>query len=160
SVMGRSPWDWRAFDFDRDAALAARTTGPILDATDPNLSAFRAAGGKLIVYHGWNDQVIFPGSSVAYYEAVEQALAPTGGTDDVDGFMRLFMVPGMAHCRGGVGTDQFDLQTVSERWVEQGQAPDRVEARRVADGNGPRTRPPCPCRATARYDRSGSTGGP
>jgi feruloyl esterase len=155
--MGKSPWDWRAFDFDRDAALAAEKTGAVLDATDPDLGAFRAAGGKLIVYHGWNDQVIFPGSSVAYYEAVAKELAPRNGIDGIDDFMRLFMVPGMTHCRGGVGTDQFDMQAAIETWVEQGDAPDRIAARRVEDGNVTRTRPLCPYPATAQYDGSGST---
>lgn len=157
SVMGRSPWDWRAFDFERDAVLAAERTGAILDATDPDLTAFRAAGGKLIVYHGWNDQVIFPESSIAYYEAVAKELAPGRGADGIDDFMRLYMVPGMMHCRGGAGTDQFDLQALIERWVEGGEAPDRVEARRVVDGNVTRTRPLCPYPETAHYDGSGST---
>src|SRR5690606_3172779 len=123
SVFGKQDWDWRSFDFDADIAAAVDKTGAVLDAADPNLREFRDAGGKLILYHGWNDQVIFPESSIGYYEAVGDAV--TAGAPPSD-FFRLFMVPGMAHCRGGAGTDQFDAQAAIEAWVERGEAPERL----------------------------------
>lgn len=72
-------------------------------------------------------------------------------------FYRLFMVPGMTHCRGGVGTDQFDAQAAIESWVERDAAPALITARRVQDGNVTRTRPLCPYPTTAKYDGSGDT---
>src|SRR5690606_27396470 len=154
SVFADPSWDWRSFDFDADIAAAVDKTGAVLDATDPNLRAFRANGGKLIVYHGWNDQVIFPEGTIDYYEAVADAVTAGAAPDD---FFRLFMVPGMAHGRGGTGTDRFDAQAAIEAWVERGEAPDRLEASRIEDGNVTRTRPLCPYPQTARYDGSGDT---
>jgi tannase/feruloyl esterase len=71
---------------------------------------------------------------------------------------RLYMVPGMAHCRGGEGTDVFDMMSELERWVEQGRPPNRIVASRAASGGQPRrTRPLCPYPETARYSGAGST---
>lgn len=91
-----------------------------LDATNPDLRAFRQRGGKLIHYHGWTDAAIAPGISLDYFHAVQQRMGPT------DGFYRLFMVPGMNHCAGGQGPWQADWLTLLERWVEEGHAPDQV----------------------------------
>jgi hypothetical protein len=68
------------------------------NATDPDLSAFRQRGGKILQYHGWNDQFIAPQSSVNYYESVVTRVDNRRATED---FYRLFMVPGMMHCQGG-----------------------------------------------------------
>jgi feruloyl esterase len=152
SVFKDPNWDWRSFDFAADVELAFRSTGEVLDATNPDLSAFRDNGSRLLLYHGWNDQVIFPEGTIDYYNEVE---ATVGG--DTRDFFRLFMVPGMAHCRGGSGTDQFDAQAAIEAWVERGVAPERIEARRVENGSVVRTRPLCPYPQTARYDGSGDT---
>src|SRR5690606_5275312 len=152
SVFADPNWDWRSFDFDQDIKAAVDKNGAILDATDPNLREFRDRGGKLIVYHGWNDQVIFPEGTIEYYEAVGDAVTASAPPSD---FFRLFMVPGMAHCRGGSGTDQFDAQAAIEAWVERGEAPSRIEARRVENGAVVRTRPLCAYPQTARYDGSG-----
>lgn len=159
AVFEDPSWDWRTFDFAGDVERAYRATGEILDATDADLSDFRDSGGKLIVYHGWNDQVIFPEGTIAYYESVDAAMAerPNAASQDKTDFFRLFMVPGMTHCRGGVGTDRFDAQSAIEAWVERGIAPDRIEASRVEDGAVTRTRPLCPYPQTARYDGTGDT---
>ncbi|WP_163602736.1 tannase/feruloyl esterase family alpha/beta hydrolase, partial [Klebsiella pneumoniae] len=72
----------------------------------------------------------------------ERALARNGpGTPD---FFRLFMVPGMFHCRGGLGTDRFDAMTALINWVEGGRAPASLNAARVEQGRVVRTRPLCP----------------
>ncbi|HLF10856.1 MAG TPA: tannase/feruloyl esterase family alpha/beta hydrolase, partial [Gammaproteobacteria bacterium] len=157
SVLGNTQWNWRAFDFDKDAALATQKTGEVLDAIDPNLSRFRAQGGKLLLYHGWNDQVIFPEGSINYHESVAATVAPGKGVEGVQDFFRLFMVPGMTHCRGGSGTDRFDAQAAIESWVERGTPPARIEASRVENGNVTRTRPLCAYPTTAKYDGSGDT---
>lgn len=159
SVFADPAWDWRSFDFAADVDLARERTGAILDATDPNLSEFRDRGGKLILYHGWNDQGVFPEASVDYYENVNETLAslPNASGQRVDDFFRLFMVPGMMHCRGGPGTSQFDAQRAIEDWVERGIAPDRIEASRPQPTAEPRTRPLCPWPLRARYRGTGDT---
>jgi len=157
AVRGTPQWDWRKFDFDKDVALANQKTGDILNAIDPDLSKFKAGGGKLVLYHGWSDQVIFPQGSINYQQSVADKLAPGKGTAGVQDFFRLFMVPGMTHCRGGTGTDQFDAQSAVEAWVEKGTAPTSMAARRVENGTVTRTRPLCPFPQVAKYDGSGDT---
>jgi hypothetical protein len=143
-------YDWRGFDFDKDPARLDDLRR-LLDADNPDLSAFRSAGGKLLMYFGWADTALPPTMGTDYYEKV---LATNGaGTTN---FVRLFMVPGMFHCRGGIGTDRFDAMTVLINWVEAGSAPDVIEAARVEGGNIVRTRPLCPYPQVARYTGSGS----
>jgi feruloyl esterase len=159
SVFKDLNWDWRGFDFGEDVDAASRATAEVLDATNPDLTAFGSRGSKLIVYHGWNDQVIPPEGSVNYLKSVDNALAarPTPANLETRDFFRLFMVPGMAHCRGGPGTNEFDAQKAIEAWVERGVAPDRIEASHREDGTVTRTRPLCPYPQTAQYDGTGDT---
>ena len=154
-------WDFRSFDYDEDLAFALEKVGHDLDAADPDLRALRERGGKLIVYHGWSDADISPLGSIDYYEdavsligAGRDRAAALAGTRD---FFRLFMAPGMGHCRGGPGPDRFDALTALERWVELGEAPARIVASRVTDGAVDRTRPLCPYPEVARWNGSGST---
>jgi feruloyl esterase len=151
-VFGNADWDFRTLNWDADLTRTA-TASAALDALDTNLQPFFARGGKIVSYHGWADPQISPGSTVDYYDSVMAAL----GADTVQDAYRLFMVPGMAHCGGGTGTDQFDMLTALEQWVEQGQAPDAVPAARMVDGQTVRTRPLCPWPQSAVYDGSGST---
>jgi feruloyl esterase len=146
-------WDYRTFNFDSDVALLERESG-MVDARNPNLQPFFGRGGKLIQYHGWNDNLIPPLNSVNYYNSVAVTL---GGAAKVSGSYRLFMVPGMAHCRGGDGTDRFDAIRALEQWVEQGKAPDSITAARYAGDKVERTRPLCPYPQVARYTGTGST---
>jgi tannase/feruloyl esterase len=157
AVFGNPSWDWRKFDFDKDVALANQKTGAVLNAIDPDLGKFRGQGGKLLLYHGWSDQVIFPEGSINYQQSVADKLVPGKGVAGVQDFFRLFMVPGMAHCRGGSGTDRFDAQSAIEAWVERGTAPASLAASRVESGNVTRTRPLCPYPQVAKYDGSGDT---
>jgi len=104
-------WDFRSFDYDEDLTLALRKVGPTVDANNPDLSALKARGGKLLVYHGWSDPDISPLGSIRYYENVLETLGGSQGAQalaEVQSFFRLFMVPGLGHCRGGPGPDQFD----------------------------------------------------
>lgn len=94
------------------------------DATDPDLSAFAAAGGKLILWHGWADPHISPLNSIRYH----QALLATVGSQRIDDFERLYLFPGMYHCFGGEGPSSFDLLTPMLHWVERGEAPGAVIA--------------------------------
>ncbi len=169
-VYNNPAWDYKTFNLEKDGKAADEKLAPILNATDPNLKAFRARGGKLILYHGWNDAALPPLNTINYYQSVVANL----GQRESSTFMRLFMVPGMQHCGGGPGPNSFgamvtgaqsdpqrDLTLALERWVEEGIAPDRIIAskRLVTDPKNSltRTRPLCPYPQVARYKGSGST---
>ncbi|MGB7438434.1 MAG: tannase/feruloyl esterase family alpha/beta hydrolase [Candidatus Acidiferrum sp.] len=148
-------WDWRTFNLDRDTSLIDKKAG-FIDAVNPDLSAFRAHGGKLLIYHGWNDGgsggAISPLSTINYYASV---LAKMGSQQQ--DWLRLFMVPGMAHCGGGPGPNQVNWMAALERWRESGIAPDRLIASRVSDDHVDMTRPICSYPAVAKYNGVGST---
>jgi hypothetical protein len=143
-------YDTMTFDFDRDTGLLDRW-GRIANATSTDLSAFRRKGGKVIMTYGWADQILQPLAGVHYYESV---LAKPGA--DTKDFFRLFMVPGMAHCGGGVGPDRNDAVTAVIDWVEKKHAPDSLVASKVTNGQVVRTRPLCPYPQVARYTGQGS----
>jgi feruloyl esterase len=144
-------WDFKTFDFGRDPAKLDRW-GKLANATDPNLRDFRARGGKLLMTYGWADAILQPQMGVDYYE---KAVAANGR--DGTSFMRLFMIPGMAHCAGGVGPDQYDAVSAVIDWVEKGVAPDSLVAKKIVNGEVTRSRPLCPYPQVARYRGQGST---
>ena len=143
-------YDFMTFDYDRDPALVERWSR-LADAKDPDLSAFRKRGGRLIMTYGWADSILQPMMGVTYYEAV----VATNGQDTTD-FARLFMMPGVGHCGGGVGPDRTDAVTAVIDWVEKNQAPDSLRASKVTNGKVVRTRPLCPYPQVARYKGEGS----
>jgi feruloyl esterase len=155
-VFGNPDWDFLTFDVDRDLAKADdidQTLGQFV-ANNPDLSAFKKRGGKLLQYHGWNDQQIAAQNSIDYYESV---VVRMGGKAQVNDFYRLFMVPGMMHCRGGEGaTDRFDAVAALEQWVERGVAPNRIIASHQTNGAINRTRPLCPYPQVAQWKGAGS----
>ena len=138
------------FDIDNDYDNAA-FAHQVLDATDPDLTAFRQRGGKLLMYFGWADPQLNPRMGVEYYEDVLAKMGPS-----TQEFARLFMVPGMFHCGGGIGTSTFDSATPLVQWVEEGKAPASLQAARIVNGKTVRTRPLCPWPEVARYKGSGS----
>lgn len=162
-------WDMRLIDYDTDVDRAlslpilGKPMGEVIDAYDPDLSAFAARGGKLIHYHGWSDPGVPPLSSVAYYEDVVDRIAATERISQGDALARtrdsyrLFMVPGMQHCVGGPGPDVFDGLTPLRDWVEQGRAPDWIVAHRLTDDQIAMSRPLCPFPQVARWSGRGST---
>jgi hypothetical protein len=105
------------------------------------------------MYHGWADPALTPYMSVDYYERALKANGPQ--TKD---FFRLFMVPGMFHCRGGIDVDHLDALTALINWVEAGKAPDAITATQVAGDKVARSRPLCPYPRVASYAGVGSTG--
>jgi feruloyl esterase len=146
-VYAKPDWDWRTFDVDRDAAKAHAIDSRV-DELDPNLTAFASRGGKLLIYHGWADQQVAPRSSVEFYNAAREHSSVKPSRSD---WIRLFMVPGMGHCQGGEGPDTFDGINALEQWVEKGQAPERIMASQLNNGQVVRTRPLCPYPQVARY---------
>lgn len=157
-------WDISKFNISRDLKLIDQVMN--LHADDPNLDLFRDAGGKLILYHGWTDQLVSPYSTLAYQES----LLVRYGSQALDHFSRLYMVPGMDHCRGGEGADQFggmgndgpvvdsnnDMLTALEHWVLRGESPRDLIASRIANGNVERTHRLCTYPKTAKYIGFGS----
>ena len=118
-------WDWRKFDADRDVKFVDEKTG-FVNAVDPDLSKFKARGGKILMYHGWNEAAISPENSLNYYNSVQ---AKMGRSQDV---VRLFMMPGMGHCAGGQGPDQVNFMGALERWRERGRAGSMIATERPA----------------------------
>ena len=126
------------FDFNKDPARLKAALAADLDAK-PDLQRFFARGGKLILWHGWADGAIPPGATLRFHEAVERSSGPQAKDS-----MRLFMVPGVQHCEGGVGPDNFgqanapqpgdtperSMSAALQAWVETGRKPEMLVARR------------------------------
>ena len=151
-VFADPGWDLFAFDFDADVARAREVTDVMFDAASPDVSAFVARGGKLILWHGWTDGLIPARNTVDYYDSVVATL----GADTAADHVRLFMAPGVNHCAGGEGAAEFDYVSALEGWVEQGTAPERLVASRALEGGGMRTRALCAHPQVARYDGTGN----
>jgi feruloyl esterase len=171
-VYQKRDWDVQSFDFDRDMAYADDTIGKMGNAVSTDYSAAIRRGAKIIQYHGWNDQTLQPAYSPMYYEQVAGA---NGGIDKTEQFYRLFMVPGMTHCSGGIGASNFggvgmqippvrdaahDLQTALENWVERGVAPTQFTGTKFTDAKPETravqfTRPVCLYPSTPKYKGTG-----
>jgi len=141
-------YEWHGFDLDRDMPIIDEKIG-FVDATDPDLKKFKAHGGKLLLYAGWGDTGITPKNTVEYYQSVTNTM----GRKDTPGFARLFMVPGMGHCRGGDGPDTFDTIGTLEKWREKGQAPMTMAA---VNRNSGLSRPLCAYPQYAKYKGTGA----
>ena len=153
------------YNFDRDVARIydvaepgagphyARSAADLFFTQATDLSAMRGRGGKLMVYHGGADSAISLNDTLRWYQGVQRAMGPT--TTD---FARMFVVPGMNHCRGGPATDGFDMLPQLMDWVERGIAPDSVTAFATHPayfGVAQRSRPLCPYPRQARYQGKG-----
>jgi Tannase and feruloyl esterase len=167
-VYGRPDWTYKSFTLDSGMQAAKEKTAAALNAVNPDLSAFRNHGGKLILYHGWDDPAIPALNTVNYYENVIAKM----GRADTDSFARLYMVPGMQHCGGGPGADSFgafvgsrsddpqhNILVSVEDWVEKGTAPNAIIAAKTVEGDPQgavtMTRPLCPYPQSAKYKGSG-----
>ena len=169
-VYEQPDWDYKKANLDEAVAASDKTFATVLNATETNLKPFESRGGKLIIYHGWNDAAISALNTIHYYEAVQDKM----GKQEADSFLRLFMVPGMQHCGGGPGPDVFgqsgfstpndtqhNIYLALEQWVEKGLAPSTVIATKLPGGSGPgpgvMTRPLCAYPEVAKYKGSGDT---
>jgi feruloyl esterase len=138
---------------EQDLALA-RQADPdgSLSVSDPDLQPFFARGGRLLMYHGWNDPQVPPGNTLRFWEEITKRYG-----DAVGRSVQLYMIPGMNHCTGGPGTDRFNMMAALEQWAAAGRAPDRIPASHMTDGVVDRTRPLCPYPQVAKYLGLGST---
>src|SRR5262245_44571287 len=143
-----------SFDLDTELALAIKNAG-LIEANDPDLAKFKARGGKLLLYHGWADPGPAPENTINYFSEVTKKL----GGGNQDSWMRLFLLPGVGHCGGGVGPDQADFLGVMEKWRETAEAPAQIVASRNAGRGGQpeMSRPLCPYPQVAKYSGTGST---
>jgi feruloyl esterase len=146
-------WDYRSIDLDRDLAYAEQKLGHMA-AVEKDLTPFKKRGGKLLMYTGWADPVVPPQDTVAYYDGVAKVM---GGIERTRDFYRFFIAPGMGHCSGGPGPNQFDHLTALEQWVEKGVAPDKLIATHSTAGKIDRTRPLCLYPQVARWKGTGSS---
>jgi feruloyl esterase len=157
-VYEDAAWTPLHFNVGRGVQSADDKLAAILNATNPDLSQFQARGGKLIIYHGWNDPAIPAQGAIDYYQSVVAKM----GARETASFVRLYMVPGMQHCSGGPGATAFDAMLPDiERWVETAAAPGAVMATKFkTEGNRAsgvlRTRPLCPYPQTAQFDGKGN----
>ncbi len=160
-------WDYHTANIDDATAAADKKLSPVLNSTDPDLKAFKARGGKLILYHGWLDPAISPLNTIDYYNSVVSKM----GRSSTDEFVRLYMVPGMQHCAGGPGAFMFgqlgiatardpehNVFSALERWTEKGAAPGTIVATKLRDDRDSSkgvlmTRPLCPYPQTAVFKR-------
>jgi Tannase and feruloyl esterase len=166
-VYEKADWNYRNTRVDDGVKAAEEKTAKILNATDPNLATFKSRGGKLILYHGWNDAAISALNSINYYGAVESKM----GQRETDSFSRLYMVPGMQHCGGGPGANSFgqlgqgapdpqhNMELALVEWVEKGTAPSEIVATKYADDDPSKgvkfTRPLCPYPKVAKFNTTG-----
>jgi hypothetical protein len=176
-------WSFHGFDLEKGRADAVRVVGNSMNAEDVHFAGFKAHGGKLIQYAGMVDSIVTPLSSVKFYEAVvaadghkSDADAPGADAPGADAlartqqFYRLFLAPGMGHCGGGPGPNQFgqaggggdaehDLVAALEQWVEKGVPPTRVVAMKFVGDDKTKgvamTRPLCPFPQVAHYQGTG-----
>jgi hypothetical protein len=154
-VFNDPSYDILRFDLDRDFKMMKEKFSSTLDAVNPDLRKFKAHGGKLIQYHGWEDPAIPPRDSIVYFDSVQSKMG------DTSNFYRIFMAPGMLHCAGGRGPNPVAAPAMAAliNWVEHGQAPDRlIVTKHVgnrAEGAIERTRPLCPYPQRAQWDGVG-----
>jgi hypothetical protein len=169
-VFDNPGWDFRTFNYDADVRLTDQKMAPILNATNPDLAKFNAHGGKLILYHGWNDAAIPALNTVDYYRNVVARMSLRSANQ----FVRLYMLPGVQHCGGGPGPDSFgaypsadgdpehSMFSALEKWVEHGKAPKTIiasknESPSTSATGAKMTRPLCPYPEVAKYKGSGDT---
>ncbi|WP_248960371.1 tannase/feruloyl esterase family alpha/beta hydrolase [Sphaerisporangium perillae] len=147
-------FDWTTVTTDNFAQYFEQSReeyNSVLGTDNPDLSGFRDSRGKIIIWHGEADSLIFPQGSIDYYQRVVQQM---GGLSRTENFARLFLAPGVDHCGGGSGAAPTDPLSAVVNWVEKGQAPQTLPA---ATTNSTITRPLCTWPEVARYKGYGDS---
>ena len=151
-------WDWRTTtsdQFDQLFQQSSEMYGDVLGTDNPDLSGFKQAGGKLVIYQGLADQLITPLGTINYFSRVQHSM---GGSENTTDFARLFLAPGMAHCAGGPGPNPDKPLSQLVNWVENGQAPTSLNGVvRAPSGAVTATRPICMYPKVAAYNGQGPT---
>jgi feruloyl esterase len=145
-------WSWKQFNFDTDPPQM-KAFSEMIDAINPDLSILKKRGGKIIHYHGWADALVNPQASVDYYESAMKKM----GAKQTKEFYKLYMIPGMFHCAGGVGCDRVDWFAPLVDWVEKGVAPNSLAGSRVEKGATVMTRPHCAYPEVPKYKGVGDS---
>ncbi len=158
-VTGDPKWSVLSANVDESLREAVDKTSGALDSTNPDLSRFAARGGKLIVYHGWNDPAISPWNAIQYWQSVLDNM----GGEKADTFLQLYMAPGMEHCLGGPGPNSFGQLSLPaaggpgtgaldllQLWVEKNEKPKSILAAKMIAQGGPETDSKLPAKAAAR----------
>jgi feruloyl esterase len=146
-------WDFRTFDVDRDTRIAESRTGAAVDNANPNLSAFKENGGKLILYQSWNETAVPPRMITEYYKSVQKAM---GGPKETADFARLFMIAGSGMCPGFANAEDFNALEAVQLWVEEDIAPDIIVVTLRDDkGRAVRSRLVCSYPKVSRYKGTG-----
>ena len=146
-------WDYKRFDYDKDAKAAENAGSSVLDVPSDGLKKFFEDGGKLFMAHGWSDGLIPAANTIAFYKAMLGSIGAKTAAQQA----RLFMIPGMGHCSGGDAPYVFDPLTVLENWTEKGEAPNRVVVSTPPNAPKQMTRPLCPYPQVDKYKGTGST---
>jgi feruloyl esterase len=151
-LFGNPDFDLKAFNFDKDyATLKGSAFAAEYEAKDPDISPFINNGGKLLMWHGMDDPGPSPLATIEYYEKMKSTTAPK--VKALDSSARFFLLPGVYHCRGGPGADDFDSIEAMDRWVEHDQAPDAMKATRSTQPAI--SRPVCQYPTMPRYNGKG-----
>jgi feruloyl esterase len=152
-VKAEKDFDIMAFDVDKGVEEIEKSlAGDRVLATNTNVARYAGRGGKLLMWHGFNDPGPSPLATIEYFEAVQKSMSDPNGEK-----VRLFMAPGVGHCRGGAGPDRFDMLTALENWVEKNQAPETIIATKAESKV---SRPLCPYPKLPKYKGSGDENDP
>ncbi len=152
-VFQGKKWEYETLNIERDIPLFDKAIGSIMNSSDTNLKPYFDHGGKLLMYHGWADPGIPPGNSLQFYSDVTKNI---GDAAKAANSIRLFMLPGVGHCRGGDGPSSFDAIGAIDQWRAANKPPASIVASLKKDGKTERTRPLCPYPQSAQYLGSGS----
>ena len=148
-IFQNPDWDYSSYDY-HDFEKQTEYASAYLDATSIDYSAFKAHGGKMILYHGWNDPALSALATIEHYEAAKKEDSELGN------YIRLFLLPGVLHCGGGPGPSQADWLELAVNWVEHGEAPERVIVSKSGGKGGSISRPVFPYPKKAIYKGKGN----
>lgn len=151
-------WDWTSLTaaaYEQYFDQSVEEFSGVIATDNPDLASFRDRGGKIVLWHGASDPLIYPEGTIDYYQRVQRQM---GGAENTAQFVRLFLAPGVGHCGGGTGPPPSGQFEAVVKWVEEGKAPEVLNAvRRDQGGSIVRSRPLCQFPLVAKYKGTGGT---